>query len=50
MEMEGDYRIEVGVVLKLEHFADDQAVGSVEAGLSGSPKGLENVFHRILRI
>jgi hypothetical protein len=44
-EIEWDYRVEVGVVLELEHFADDKAVGGVEAGLSGSPKGLKNVFH-----
>jgi hypothetical protein len=49
-EIEWDYRVEVGVVLELEHFADDEAVGGVEAGLSGSPKGLKNVFHRLLRI
>ena len=39
------YRVEVGVVLKLEHIADDVAVGGVEASLAGSPKGLKNVFH-----
>lgn len=44
------YRIEVGVVLNVEHVAYDLTVSSIETGLSGSPESLKYVLHRFLGV
>lgn len=40
--------VELGVGGELEDVADDGAVGGVEAGAAGAPKGLQDVLYRVL--
>ena len=36
----GEYRVEVGFGVELEHVPEDAAVGGVEAGVASPPQGL----------
>lgn len=44
------YWVKVSVTLELEHVLDYASVRRVKTGLSGSPKGLKNVFNRFFGI